>query len=301
MDWSISMGWTDSTPLFEAARHGHVECIKALLDSGADVNIKDIDGITPLQGAALHGHDECVKALLGHDADVNVKDTQGHSALDQALRSGPNNVVDAIRNLMSRRSVAQQDGDQRPAQNSIRNLQTEKKKLSTQLAAARSRIDDCEEQLAMSKLRNDEQEAQLAAARSRNDEHKLQLAAARSKIDEHEAQLALARSRNDEQEVHIGCMTGQGDVLASQDIETLERLLAKVDKECLRKAIFDKCLQRDTQKARDAAAECSVCLSAPKDTCLHPCGHTMCRRCSDLIRHCPICRQQIAERRRVFL
>eukprot|EP00798_Chlamydomonas_sp_ICE-L_P022306 gene22306-biopygen30988 len=188
---------------------------------------------------------------------------------------------------MSRRSIAQQDGNQRPTRNSIGNLHTEKKKLSTQLAAARSRINEQEAQLTISKSRNDEQEAKLATARMR--------------IDEYAEQLATARSMLDEYEVHMGCMTGQGDVLASQDVERLERLLAKVDMGCLRKAILDKCVQRELHKALDAAAECGVCLSVPKDTSLDPCGHTMCRSCSDRIQVCPICRQQIAERRRVYL
>eukprot|EP00798_Chlamydomonas_sp_ICE-L_P007253 gene7253-biopygen17063 len=83
----------------------------------------------------------------------------------------------------------------------------------------------------------------------------------------------MSRSKNDEYEVILSCMTGKEDVLASQDIETLERLLAKVDMDCLRKAILDKCVQRECNKARDAATECSICLSTPKNTCLHPCGH----------------------------
>eukprot|EP00798_Chlamydomonas_sp_ICE-L_P023048 gene23048-biopygen31657 len=277
-----------STPLHKAAYKGHVECIKALLVRGADVNIKDYFGSTPLHEASYKGHMECVKALLGRGADVGIKDIEGLSALDLALRLGGHDVVDAVRNHMRRRSDAQHDGDQRPAsQSSSRNLQTEKRELSTLQAAARSRVDDCEEQLIISK--------------SRNDEHKAQLAIARSEINEYKEQLATARSRIDECEVHMACMTGQGDVLAPQDVETLERLLAKVDKECLRKAIFDKYVQRERHQALDAAAECGVCLSAPKDTTLNPCGHTMCRSCSDRIQVCPICCQNIAERRRVFL
>ena len=134
-----------------------------------------------------------------------------------------------------------------------------------------------------------------------NEELRTQLASLRSRNHEYEEQLATAREKNDEYEVHIACMAGQGDVIASQDVGTLERLLAKVDLEYLRKAIFDKCVQRERNEARDEASACGVCLSSPKDTCLHPCGHTMCRRCSHRIELCPICRQKITDRRRVFL
>eukprot|EP00798_Chlamydomonas_sp_ICE-L_P030654 gene30654-biopygen16494 len=338
VNWVVSMldrganvnateSWTSGTPLGVAADNGHVECIKALLDRGAEVDkwscsggtsgheecikalisrntyvgMKDPYGHTPLHGAAFGGYVECVKALLGRGADVNIKDSKGQSALNIALGLGRHGVVDAIRNHMSLRSVAQQDGDQRPAQNSSGNLQTKNNNSGTQLATAKSRMYEQDAQLAAARSRIDECEEQLTIAKSRNDEHEAQLAAARSRNDEYAEQLATARSRIDECEVHMACMTGQEDVLASQDVETLERLLAKVDKECLRKAIFDKRVMRDLRQALGAAAECGVCLSAPKDTYLDPCGHTICRACSDLIQVCPICRQQIAERKRLFL
>eukprot|EP00798_Chlamydomonas_sp_ICE-L_P022789 gene22789-biopygen31438 len=262
-----------STPLHKAACNGHVECIKALLDSGAVVDTQNNDGSTPLHGAACNGHVGCVKALLDRGAEVTIKNILGNTALDTALGYGRQAVAAAIRNGMSRRADANRGDDQPPTQTSGRPLQTNKRQLSTQPVAARSRIEECEEHLAM--------------ARSRNHEY--------------EVQLATARAKNDEYEVYRACMTGQGDIIASQDVETLERLLSKVDIEYLRKAIFDKCVQREINKARDAATECGICLSAPKDTCLHPCGHMVCRSCSDLIQLCPICRQTIAERRRVFL
>eukprot|EP00798_Chlamydomonas_sp_ICE-L_P002166 gene2166-biopygen10745 len=109
------------TPLHSAVLGGHMECVKELVYRQADVNIKTVDGSTPLHSAAIWGHMEFIKALLGRGADANMKDIRGRSALDQALQSGHHDVVDAIRNHMSRRSNAQQDGDQRPAsQNSSR-------------------------------------------------------------------------------------------------------------------------------------------------------------------------------------
>ena len=96
--------------------------------------------------------------------------------------------------------------------------------------------------------------------------------------------------------MYRACMTGKEEVIASQDLDTLESLLATVTKEVLEQRV-----QREVDKARNIATECGICLSVPKDTCLHPCGHTMCRSCSDLIQLCPICRQTIAERRQVFL
>eukprot|EP00798_Chlamydomonas_sp_ICE-L_P000709 gene709-biopygen456 len=231
---------------------------------------------------------------------ATLKNTRGQTALDKALEHGHQDVAGVIFIHMSKRSDAQQGGDRRPAQNAMRNLQAKKRKLSTQLAAAKSKTDEYEEQLASERSKNKGYKEQLAQSRSRIDEREEQLAAARSRIDDYVTQLAESSAENDEYEVHRACMTGQEQVIASQDLETLEPLLVNVDLEYLRKAVFEKRVQREMNNVRDAAAECGICLSAPKDTSLDPCGHTMCRACSDLIQFCPICRQTIAERRRVF-
>ena len=174
-------------------------------------------------------------------------------------------------------------------------IKTSKKSKST------PRNEEYLEQLALARSRNEEYEEQLALARSRIEEYEVQLALSRSMNEEYVTQLADSRANNDEYEVHMACVTGQEDVLASQDLDALEPLLVSVDLECLRKAVLEKRVQRELNKAREAATECGVCLSVPKDTSLYPCGHTMCRSCSHRVQICPICRQRIAERRRVFL
>ena len=62
------------TVLEWAARMGHTEVMKALLENKANVNVRrPADGITPLHIAALVGRTEVVKLLLEHNADVNVR------------------------------------------------------------------------------------------------------------------------------------------------------------------------------------------------------------------------------------
>lgn len=41
----------------------HIACLTALIEAGADVNIRDGNGVTPLQLAQRHGFDEMVKIL----------------------------------------------------------------------------------------------------------------------------------------------------------------------------------------------------------------------------------------------
>ena len=61
--------------LWNAARTGNIEAVKALLAKGIDVNAKNQYGATALLFAASKGHVEIAKVLIEHGADVNVKDS----------------------------------------------------------------------------------------------------------------------------------------------------------------------------------------------------------------------------------
>ncbi|HEA64703.1 MAG TPA: ankyrin repeat domain-containing protein, partial [Candidatus Aminicenantes bacterium] len=62
-----------SFPIPRAISGSHTQVIQALLASGADVNVKDINGFTPLIGAAATGKMEIVDVLLKHGADPNAR------------------------------------------------------------------------------------------------------------------------------------------------------------------------------------------------------------------------------------
>jgi ankyrin repeat protein len=68
-------GEAGSTQLYFAARYGHADCVRILLDAGTDVNARlpswdtpDI-GPRPLAGAAIAGHADVVRLLLERGAD----------------------------------------------------------------------------------------------------------------------------------------------------------------------------------------------------------------------------------------
>ena len=69
------------TALLYAARDGCYDCVEALLESGADVNVPTPEGITPLMLAIDNDHNDVAKLLMDRDADPNVWDWWGRTAL----------------------------------------------------------------------------------------------------------------------------------------------------------------------------------------------------------------------------
>ena len=77
-----------STALMWASDNGHTETVKLLIDAGADVNIKNKYGRTALMWASRCNRKETVKLLIDAGADVNAKDEDGWTALIWASRCG---------------------------------------------------------------------------------------------------------------------------------------------------------------------------------------------------------------------
>jgi ankyrin repeat protein len=82
--------------LFNAAKNGDAAAVQALLDKGADVNVKKTDGATALMAASQLGHVEVVQLLLAKGADVNAKAVSGATALLIASQNGRTEVVRAL-------------------------------------------------------------------------------------------------------------------------------------------------------------------------------------------------------------
>ena len=90
VDAIVRDGWT---ALMHAARDGHTEVVKLLIDNGADLNHKSNHGDTALMYAARDGHTDVVKFLIDNGVDLNHKNNVGGTALICAAREGRTEVV----------------------------------------------------------------------------------------------------------------------------------------------------------------------------------------------------------------
>ena len=77
-----------SSPLINAMRNGHKQCVNAWIESGADVNIVDSYSDTALTLASKFGHHHSVELLIKAGADVNYIDGYGNTALLLTSKSG---------------------------------------------------------------------------------------------------------------------------------------------------------------------------------------------------------------------
>ncbi|HEV2445115.1 MAG TPA: ankyrin repeat domain-containing protein, partial [Candidatus Sulfopaludibacter sp.] len=74
-----------NTALLYAAREGHMEAVRALVEGGADVNVVSADKVSPLVMAITNGHYDLAKYLLEHGADPNLASVAGLTALYAAI------------------------------------------------------------------------------------------------------------------------------------------------------------------------------------------------------------------------
>jgi ankyrin repeat protein len=63
---------------------GDRESVRALLEAGADPNVRQQGGYTPLHTAAHNDDAELARLLLDHGADPAVKTDDGQTAADMA-------------------------------------------------------------------------------------------------------------------------------------------------------------------------------------------------------------------------
>uniref|UniRef100_A0AAY5EUQ0 Euchromatic histone-lysine N-methyltransferase 2 n=1 Tax=Electrophorus electricus TaxID=8005 RepID=A0AAY5EUQ0_ELEEL len=88
-----------STGLHHAAKLGNLEIVTLLLNTGqVDINAQDSGGWTPIIWAAEHRHKEVIRALLNRGADVTLKDKEMNVCLHWASFAGSAEIAELILN-----------------------------------------------------------------------------------------------------------------------------------------------------------------------------------------------------------
>ena len=72
------------TILMSMVHNNNVNCVKILLELGANPDLQDIRGSTALIKASAYGHEEIVKLLILVDADITKSTIWGDKAIDMA-------------------------------------------------------------------------------------------------------------------------------------------------------------------------------------------------------------------------
>ena len=98
------------TALIWVAVNGHAAAVKALLNTGADVNAIDNIGMTSLMGAASGGKSDVIRILLEKDANVNSSSRDGMTALMFASSEGHKEIVNILIDRGANINATNRDG-----------------------------------------------------------------------------------------------------------------------------------------------------------------------------------------------
>ena len=87
-----------SEAFYIAARNGHLEVARFLLEKGADINCRGFFDAPGLHWAAIGGHKAMVEFLIGHGADLTLRDQQFNStALGWALEGTSTEIAELLK------------------------------------------------------------------------------------------------------------------------------------------------------------------------------------------------------------
>ncbi|MEO5500358.1 MAG: ankyrin repeat domain-containing protein [Ginsengibacter sp.] len=85
-------------PIHSACAISHLGIVELLLEHDADVNAKQMNGVTPLHSTCHNGQTKLSKILLENGAEINAKMDNGQTPLFMAQEKGFQETADLIKN-----------------------------------------------------------------------------------------------------------------------------------------------------------------------------------------------------------
>uniref|UniRef100_A0A8C2DKJ6 Ankyrin repeat and SOCS box containing 3 n=1 Tax=Cyprinus carpio TaxID=7962 RepID=A0A8C2DKJ6_CYPCA len=105
-DYVNTLTHNSETPLYFAARNGHLRAVKCLIKGGADINRTTNELSCPLFAAVDSGHKDVVELLVENGAEVNgTYSVSGWSCLHQAVYKGHTEIVRYLVSMCSLEAV----------------------------------------------------------------------------------------------------------------------------------------------------------------------------------------------------
>jgi len=92
-DPNARLAYCRETPLHWAARNGHTDLARLLIEKGALVNARDNCQQTPLHFVARNGHTHLASLLIEKGADPNARDNWKQTPVHWAAMNGHTGVV----------------------------------------------------------------------------------------------------------------------------------------------------------------------------------------------------------------
>jgi len=86
-----------NTVLQAALLPGNYDMTKFLIERGADVLVRQAQGVAPIHEAAVLGRQDLAELLLAHGAEVNSRADDGRTAVSEALRRGYPDLAEYLR------------------------------------------------------------------------------------------------------------------------------------------------------------------------------------------------------------
>nr|CAD7598310.1 unnamed protein product [Timema genevievae] len=93
---TVVIDTNQSTILHGAAFTGHLKIVDLLIKHGADLNVRDAEGMSALMLAAGEDHLDVVRSLTDHKVDLDLQNNTGNCALHLAAEKGHLGVVKCL-------------------------------------------------------------------------------------------------------------------------------------------------------------------------------------------------------------